>query len=64
MGGAALYFDYEDSAPGIVGRLLTLGADPAIVRERFRYLRLDGGFGPAERLDVERLYASSTPTSS
>lgn len=52
LGGAVLYLDYEDSLAGIVGRLLALGADPADVVDRFLYLKQDGPFGPAEKLEL------------
>jgi hypothetical protein len=61
FGGAVIYIDYEDTAPGILGRLLALGADPTSVIERFRYVRPEGGYGPAERLALERLVAQLNP---
>lgn len=38
-GHAVAYLDFEDDEGGVVGRLLTLGADRAAIRERFAYLR-------------------------
>lgn len=52
IGGAVLYLDYEDSLAGIVGRLMALGADPADVVDRFLYLKQDGPFGTAEKLEL------------
>lgn len=52
LGGAVLYLDYEDSLPGIVGRLLALGADPADVTDRFGYVKQDGPFGSNEKLEL------------
>lgn len=61
IGGAALYLDYEDTSRGIVGRLLALGADPAAVRARFRYVQPAGAFGLSERLELERILARLNP---
>ncbi|WP_367575299.1 AAA family ATPase [Streptomyces griseoaurantiacus] len=41
-GNAVVYVDFEDDAAGVVGRLLTLGADPEQVAARFLYVRPDG----------------------
>lgn len=38
-GRAVAYLDFEDDEGGVVGRLLTLGADPSAIRDRFAYLR-------------------------
>lgn len=38
-GNAVTYLDFEDDEGGVVGRLLTLGADRDDVRHRFAYLR-------------------------
>lgn len=43
-GHHVVYLDFEDSAAGIVGRLLKLRANPAHLRERFHYI------GPTEPL--------------
>lgn len=45
-GRAVAYLDFEDDEGGVVGRLLTLGADPAAIRDRFAYLR------PEESIDT------------
>ncbi|MFJ1536373.1 AAA family ATPase [Streptomyces mirabilis] len=38
-GNAVVFIDFEDDAPGVVGRLLALGADRAHIRDRFAYIR-------------------------
>ena len=62
-GNHVVYIDFEDDEGGIVGRLLALGADRNIVRDRFHYVR------PAERLgtginldDLRTLLAETRPT--
>lgn len=60
-GGSGLYLDYEDSSKGILGRLLALGADPAALRERFRYVQPAGAFGPAEKAELSRLLEQLNP---
>ena len=53
-GKSAIVMDFEDDEGGFVGRLLTLGAKPAHIRDRFAYLRPDtpiGGLGNREDLD-------------
>ena len=52
MGGAAGYLDYEDTGPGILGRLRTLGVTDAVMAERFYYANPTGRFGPAEKLSL------------
>lgn len=61
LGGSVGYADYEDTSKGVLGRLLALGADPAVVRERFAYIQPAGGFGPSERLELERLLDRLNP---
>ncbi|MFD7996283.1 AAA family ATPase [Streptomyces mexicanus] len=38
-GHAVVFIDFEDDAPGVVGRLLALGADRQHIRDRFAYIR-------------------------
>lgn len=38
-GNAVVFVDFEDDAPGVVGRLLALGADRDHIRDRFAYIR-------------------------
>jgi hypothetical protein len=40
-GNGAVYLDFEDDEGGLVGRLLSLGVDRRVLRERFAYLRPD-----------------------
>lgn len=41
-GNAVVFIDFEDDAPGVVGRLLALGADRQHIRDRFAYIRPEG----------------------
>lgn len=61
IGGSVVYLDYEDSARGILGRLLALGAEPAHVRERFAYMQPAGAFGPTEKLELGKLLEKLNP---
>lgn len=61
IGGSAIYIDFEDTAKGILGRLLAIGAEPAHVRERFAYVQPSGGFGPAEKLELGRMLDRLNP---
>lgn len=45
-GETVFYVDFEDSAGGVVGRLLSLGVDPDTIRRLFVYVR------PSEPLDA------------
>ena len=38
-GNSVVFIDFEDDAPGVVGRLLTLGVPPTAISERFAYVR-------------------------
>ncbi|MGY0067185.1 AAA family ATPase [Streptomyces sp. QTS137] len=38
-GNAVVFIDFEDDAPGVVGRLLALGTDRQHIRDRFAYIR-------------------------
>lgn len=46
-GNPVLYIDFEDDEGGVVGRLLTLGVVPDVIREHFLYVRPEApiGFG-------------------
>lgn len=50
LGGAVIYLDFEDTAPGILSRLRTLGVPDDAIRARFIYIQIPGKFGPADRL--------------
>jgi hypothetical protein len=50
-GNHVLYLDFEDDEGGIVGRLLTLGANRETIRERFHYLRPEDPLGTGTHLD-------------
>lgn len=60
-GNAVIYLDFEDDEGGVVGRLLTIGADPEAIRERFGYIRpldrVNDGFNAADlRDEIEALH--------
>lgn len=38
-GRNSVYIDFEDDAPGVIGRLLALGANPTDIRDHFAYIR-------------------------
>ncbi len=61
MGGTVLYIDFEDSAGGIVGRCMTLGAKSEILGTRFRYVNPIGAFGPAERARLAKILEELNP---
>lgn len=61
LGGAAVYLDFEDTAKGILGRLLAIGAEPAHVRERFAYVQPAGAFGTAEKIELGRILDRLNP---
>lgn len=61
MGGSVLVLDYEDSLAGIVSRLLALGADPADLRTRLVYLRQEGPFTAAEKIELGARLKSLNP---
>ncbi|WP_447646758.1 AAA family ATPase [Nocardioides zeae] len=44
-GNHVVYVDFEDDAGPLVGRLLTLGANRELLRERFHYVRPEGPVG-------------------
>lgn len=46
-----VYLDFEDDEGGIVGRLLTLGADRESIRDRFHYLRPEDPLGSGIHAD-------------
>lgn len=62
-GNAALYLDFEDDEGGVVGRLLSLGAKPDQIRDRFAYLRPeDPVTAPEARPDLGQALADLRPT--
>lgn len=62
-GNHVLYIDFEDDEGGVVGRLLTLGADRNLIRQFFHYLRPDSPLGTGTHLDDLRgLMEEFTPT--
>lgn len=61
-GGRVLYVDFEDTAGGIIGRLRTLGADPAAIRDRFVYVEPDEGLHAIAAEDFAELLDAAAPT--
>jgi RecA-family ATPase len=53
-GETVLYVDYEDSAPSIVHRLLSLGLAPDTIRHGFAYIRPDEALGDATLPDLDK----------
>lgn len=51
-GNHVLYLDFEDDAGGVVGRLLCLGANPAVVLERFHYVRPENSPSDIDLIDL------------
>lgn len=49
VGGSVVYLDFEDTARGILRRMLNLGASPAHTADRFAYMQPIAGFGVTER---------------
>lgn len=57
------YVDFEDSEGGIVGRLLTLGADRDVIRDRFHYLRPEDAIGTGiHQQDLVQMLGDTKPT--
>ncbi|MER6970548.1 AAA family ATPase [Nocardioides sp. NPDC000445] len=62
-GGHVVYLDFEDDEGGIVGRLLTMQADPVALSERFHYIRPEGPLGAGvHRDDLRALLTENSPT--
>lgn len=53
--GDVLYLDFEDSAAGIVGRLLALGVDGDTIREHFQYSNPEESLNPIAQIDLAEL---------
>lgn len=61
MGGAALWIDFEDTARGIITRLLQLGLNATDLAARFRYVQPVGAFGAPERARLDGIMADLNP---
>lgn len=62
-GNAVLYLDFEDDEGGVVGRLLTLGADTAAIRDRFIYMRPEDSVDAlGNRDDLQQALSDTKPT--
>jgi len=60
-GNACLRIDFEDDAPAIVARLLSLGADPQALRDRFAYIRPEEALNDAGRDDLDQALGDLRP---
>jgi hypothetical protein len=60
-GNACLRIDFEDDAPAIVRRLLTLGADSQALRDRFAYIRPDEALNDTGRDDLDQALGDLRP---
>lgn len=61
QGGTAIYIDFEDTAHGILRRLLQLGGDPATIERCFAYVQPIGGYGEAERARLHSIIDDLNP---
>ncbi len=59
--GTVLFIDYEDTAPGIVGRLLALGCPKDAIVGRFLYVRPDEPYGPVSAVTLKGKLAGRVP---
>lgn len=60
-GGQLLYLDFEDSAAGIIGRLLALGLSREQIASQFRYIAPDEPLTTPAALDLSAALASPVP---
>lgn len=61
VGGSVAYYDWEDTAKGIIRRLVQLGADPADIRARFHHIKPEGPMGERELKEVRNLMTGLNP---
>jgi hypothetical protein len=61
VGGAVVFLDLEDDAPGVIGRLLDLGADPGSILARFAYIAPEGKLNDAAREALNDTLARLSP---
>lgn len=62
-GNHVVYLDFEDDEGGIVGRMLTLQAQPAHIRECFHYVRPEDPIGTGvNNSDLAELFIDTRPT--
>lgn len=55
------YFDFEDSPAGVIGRLISLGADPTDLINRFTYINPSGPFTPQAVAVVRQRFTTHRP---
>ena len=61
QGRTVVYLDFEDDEGGIVGRLMRLEPDTALIAKHFRYLRPDRPLGDIGRAALTQLLADDDP---
>lgn len=61
-GNRVLYLDFEDDEGSVVGRLLTLGINRDLIRERFHYLRPTEPLAGTNVVDLALALAEIQPT--
>ncbi|MDF3290736.1 AAA family ATPase [Streptomyces silvisoli] len=61
-GHGVAFIDPEDDAPGVVGRLLALGANPDVVRRHFAYIRPEEPLTLASSADFAQAIGDLRPT--
>jgi hypothetical protein len=60
-GRHVVYIDFEDTAPGVVGRLRDLQVEPAVILARFHYVRPSEPLGPEGRHALAQLLTRTQP---
>jgi hypothetical protein len=62
-GQHVIWIDFEDEAVGVAGRLLALGVDPNVIRERFHYIRPESPITDVvSRGDLAELIGDTRPS--
>lgn len=61
-GESCVYLDFEDSAAGVVGRLLALGVEPERIRTSLRYISPDEGYSLPAAEDLTETIATTYPS--
>lgn len=61
-GESVVYLDFEDSAAGVVGRLLALGVEPDRIRASLRYISPDEGYSLNAAADLTTVIADTYPS--
>lgn len=62
-GNNAMFLDFEDDAPGVVGRLLAMGVKPELIRDHFAYIRPESPLTEGwNRTELEQALGDLGPT--